>query len=77
MLQALQPCFAQLKVVQLAAVQASVTADLVSQMPGLEHLHLYHMSLTSDAAAALSKVSSLRGLIIGASAAAKVGGAGW
>jgi hypothetical protein len=77
MLQALQPCFAQLKALQLVDVQASVIAELVPHMSGLDHLNLFETALTAEAAEALSKASSLRGLFIAGSAAAQVCGAGW
>jgi hypothetical protein len=72
MLQALQPCFAQLRTLLLDEVEPSVIASLVPQMSGLQHLHMYQTALTAEAATALSKVSTLRGLIIGGSAPAEV-----
>jgi hypothetical protein len=57
--QALQPCFFQLTVLQLLGAQPSITAELVSRMPNLKTLLLYDTELSADAAAALRNVTCL------------------
>jgi hypothetical protein len=72
LLQALQPCFAQLRVLRLVVAEASATAALVLQMPQLIEMGLHQTELTTEAATALSRVSSLRTLILRYASATQV-----
>jgi hypothetical protein len=75
--QALQPCFAHLQVLQLGFAEASVAAALVPQMPELTYMELYQSVLPTEAATALSAVTSLRNMVLAIEPAAQVGETGW
>jgi hypothetical protein len=77
--QALQPCFVHLQVLQLGYAEASVAAALAPQLQKLFRIEMYHTVLSTEAVAtALGAVSSLLIMkLAGASTAAQVCEIGW